>query len=115
MNKSIKIIDLFEKNKINKIPEKVLDTVLYPKEGREYSGIKVRDLDMDEFASYVKDFTDLDNGFNKNDILLSVMFPSGVFPELKGGSGYNKDEYFKKYGSLKSAMYDIWTEYQKSF
>lgn len=115
MSKSAKIISLFEKNKVNKLSSKLLDTVLYPEDGREYSGIKVKDLDIDEFSSYVKDFVDFDNEFNKKDPLLSKMFPSGKFPDLKNGSGYNNDEYFKKYGSMKSAMYDIWTEYQKSF
>lgn len=122
MNKAQKLISIIEMMKginddlnIVQMPRELYNTVLSPtekgKERNQYDNKRIRDFDLDDFANYVSDHTNINNlTFSKKDPLLNFIFVNGFVPNMsKDGSQVNMNKNFIKYKTQKSALYDIWT------
>ena len=82
-----------------------------------YANRRVKNWNVDDFKSYVWDYStddfEISGTSDKSSLLLKEIFVNGKLPVKNGElipTGANNDEYYKKYKSSSSVMYDVWAE-----
>ena len=83
----------------------------------DYANRRVKNWNVDDFKSYVWDYStddfEISGTSSKSSLLLKEIFVNGKLPVENGElvpTGANNDEYYKKYKSSGSVMYDVWAE-----